>query len=74
MSTTRGEVLDRFFQNRDDDPAESHSYANDRVLKDMAASLELATSDELYTVDVSALQSVAARPLRDDTRRRNGDG
>ena len=44
------------------------------MLKDMAASLELTTSDELYTVDVSALQSAAAGLLREDTRRRNDDG
>jgi hypothetical protein len=70
VNTTRAEVLDRFVENRNDDPAESHSYANDRVLKDVAARLELATPDELYTVHISALQSAAAALLREDTRRR----
>ena len=72
-NTTRAEVLDRFFENRNDEPAESHSYANDRVLKDVATRLELATAEELYTVDISALQSAAATLLREDTRRRIGD-
>lgn len=70
--TTRAKVLDRFFENRNDNPAESHSYAN--VLKDVATRLGLATAKELYTVDISALQSAAAALLREDTRRRIGDG
>jgi hypothetical protein len=72
-NTTRAEVLDRFFENRNGDPAESHSYANDRVLEDVAARLDLATANALYRVDISALQSAAAALLREDTRRRIGD-
>jgi hypothetical protein len=67
--TTRAKVLTRFIEDQGEDPASPHSYANRKILAELARRLGRASPRGLYTVDLARLQSTARETLLADSRR-----
>jgi len=67
---TRPKILHKFLEDRADDPAHPHGYANRKVLADLAARLHLEDVRELMSVDLEALNAVAGELVRNDTESR----
>ena len=67
---TRAKVVGKFLNDQGDDPASPHSYANRKVLTDMANRLRLASPQELSSADFAQVQSAAVDLLREDSARR----
>ena len=68
-NVTRARVLTRFVDDQGDDPASPHSYADRSILNEMVRRLQLKGPDELFTVDLTRLQSAARETLIEDSRR-----
>ena len=73
-NVTRARVLTRFVDDQGDDPASPHSYADRSILNEMVRRLQLKGPDELFTVDLTRLQSAARETLIEDSRRREAAG
>ncbi|HEX8413546.1 MAG TPA: hypothetical protein VF637_06610 [Sphingomicrobium sp.] len=67
---TRQRVLAKFAEDRGDDPASPHSYANKRVLGDVRARLGLGDRSDLNLVAIKELQRVAVAILKADSNAR----
>ncbi len=68
---TRQRVLAKFAEDRGDDPASPHSYANKRVLADVRAKLRLGFRSDLNLVGTERLQGVAGSILKADSNARS---
>jgi len=71
---SRAKVLNRFITDQGDDPASPHSYADRKVLGDLAKRLQLTDAKDLYTADLSRLQAAAREILLEDSRQRVAAG
>ncbi|HEX8412485.1 MAG TPA: hypothetical protein VF637_01165, partial [Sphingomicrobium sp.] len=69
-NATRQRVLGKFAEDRGDDPASPHSYANKRVLRDVRARLGLGDRSDLNLVAIKELQRVAVAILKADSNAR----
>jgi hypothetical protein len=68
VNQTRDRVLRKFLEDRKDDPASPHSYANRRVVQDLTSRLGLRSDTELFRVPIAELNSAALALLASDTR------
>jgi hypothetical protein len=71
---TRDRVLLKLREDRGDDPASPHAYANKRVLAALERRLDLVAAADLSQVEGATLKAAAAEELRDDTARRVTSG
>lgn len=67
---SRAKVLGKFTTDQGDDPASPHSYANRKVLADMAGKLQLASAKDLESAEIARVQAAAVELLREDSQRR----
>ncbi len=67
---TKDVILSNFTSNQGDDTADSHSYANKRILTALRSRLQLRPEEKLSSVSVQTLQEAAIAELRADTKQR----
>ena len=63
-------MLGKFTTDQGDDPASPHSYANRKVLADMAGKLQLASAKDLESAEIARVQAAAVELLQEDSQRR----
>ncbi|MEL7312863.1 MAG: hypothetical protein AAFN07_15210, partial [Pseudomonadota bacterium] len=67
---TRLRVLQKFLEDRGDDPASPHSYANKRLLTELTTRLSVRDTQALRSADPEALRAAAYELFEIDTTRR----
>ena len=68
VDVTRAKVLRKFIEDQGSDPKSPHSFANRRVLGEMAGRLGQASTAQLFDIELSKLHSAAVAALNEDTR------